>query len=264
MTPDNLRHPDPHLQELLEWRRDIPEQVPSGATLEDIEALRQEAEAGISEYTRREVAKQVDGIAGLILQGRDQLDVILGPKDRNGTRRGGEIDRLKARAEQIQADEELVRGLCKEALETLPEPAKGSRQYRGTLHTIKLQANGGIEPLAISEPGMVPREFCRMHGWITASAWQVVCDTLELIDEIVEGRDYQFTREPWPQAIREELEKPCEACKGTGNFFLPPVMAGEQELIASSRIDCTACGGTGRRGVPGASIQPRGFHVRVK
>jgi DnaJ-class molecular chaperone len=57
--------------------------------------------------------------------------------------------------------------------------------------------------------------------------------------------------------MREIVKSPCERCLGTGK---DP----EDESETQDDFLCRECGGSGKQGVSGCSLAPRGEHVEVK
>lgn len=234
----SLRQVNQELLNLLAYRSDP-------AAYGDCEPLTPEAlaevDAQIAE-TVNAMVKKVDGVAAVLLHFADQGAAIQ-----------AEMARLKAMATRIEADDARLREIVKSVMETLPAPARGKvKRLAGMTSKLELWPNGSVEPLTISEPRMVPREMCRDIGWIRSDVWQAMTEDVPWL----RPEDYQFTSAPWPQAIREELEKPCEACEGRGGFDIETESGTVKER-------CVTCGGSGRRGVPGCSLATRGAHVRV-
>ena len=103
--------------------------------------------------------------------------------------------------------------------------AAGKTKLEGrTGGSISVCANGGVQPLVI-DSSLLPDHFC------------------------------DSVRTPNTIRIRAALEHPCATCGGSKDDPADP------RQFADS---CPACGASGKQGVPGAHLDPRGQHVRIK
>lgn len=140
--------------------------------------------------------------------------------------------------------------VCMKHLEDLGTwKPKESRKLQSALGSISLVGNGGKQPVEIADESLIPDEFWRVTVTMPAERWNDIREadfgddeTNRLLRGIVPKR------EPSKSAIEAELNRNCEQCEGTGG--VPDCF-------------CPHCGGTGKRGVPGARLADRGEHVRV-
>lgn len=234
---DTLRKIDAELRGTLEWITEL-EETPGTD-----DALLSEAHAGLREY-KGQLARKVDGFAALLLQLRDEREAA-----------ETERARINQRIHRCEVIETRLKSIAVEVLAAQPEPKRGSRQLTGSLHTLSLRGNGGLEPLDIPAPAMVPDEFAMFTLRVDGATWRYILQTISLRgnDDLVRVMEIEANRECSNTLIREELARACKACGGIGGFT-PDGAIG---------VTCEACGGTGTRGVPGARLMPRGFHVRI-
>jgi hypothetical protein len=76
----------------------------------------------------------------------------------------------------------------------------GKAKLEGKYNTLAIQNNGGVRPLTIAQPDMVPEDYLVTHVPINVSC-------LNYLNKIT-GLDLRGTTpEPWTKAIREALER---------------------------------------------------------
>jgi hypothetical protein len=131
--------------------------------------------------------------------------------------------------------------------------ATGAKRLEGTAGTLSIRGNGGVAPLIIDNPELLPDECCRMEGWVNADLWRVMLAALsEHFGQTATSTvDYGLKRVPDNGAIRAKLLEPCQVCRGG-------------EAFGFSELPCTACGGSGKQGCPGAYLGERGAHLEVR
>lgn len=246
---------DEGIRGLLEYRQERLADTENPPDAEELGAL----EGEIARYFEA-LPKKVAGIAAVDRHWEAQLTTLLGPKDKNGNRRGGEIDRLKSVAKNIEEMRARLRECCAVVLEKQPEPAKGSRKLVGADGSqIMLKRNGGVLPLLIDNQELLPDDCCRMVGWVRADLWELAVDMVrELSQRGTRINDFSLRREPDPEAIRAKLAKPCDGCDGVGTFSV------DLAKDVSETHLCAVCGGSGKNAVPGARLGERGSHVEVR
>lgn len=193
-------------------------------------------EEAIRDYVAREVRK-VDGIRGYWRHCEMMAEAA-----------EAEAKRQKERAEQWSSRLRRLKDSVCSVMRSF-EWASKSKRLDGSTGSITLKQNGGVQPVEITDPGMIPPEFMLVTLRIRGHQLAAITETLA-------DHDMQFTAEivksePMMTAIRGELTSACAECDGTG-------------VISEREIQCFACGGSGHRGVPGATLRERGWHVEVK
>ncbi len=204
-------------------------------TLRDTPDLEPEAKAAIEYQIKAYIGaelRKVDNIAGFI---RSRKMRIKAAKE--------ESARLAALAASWEAEEKFVIDLCKDAMIQW-----NVKKLEGMHATVALQSNGGLQPLEIPQPALVPEEFVQYRGWMSSAAMA------EIYERIRGRQDFQFEREPHQGRIRAALAEACNRCKATGSTY----------NLDDNKTQCEACSGTGKRQVPGARLGDRGQHVRLK
>ncbi len=182
-------------------------------------------------YAERHLRK-VDGIRAYLKHCELMID---------GARR--EIATQKAHEEAWEARRDRLKDLCLEVMLEFK-----TKRLDGNTGSLLLKGNGGKQPVTIANPELVPDEFCVYEGVIPAHLWK----------ELATRRSFngvRMVRTPRKSLIEAELQKPCETCLGVGS-----IPRDRPETIAT----CETCGGSGKRGVPGCTLEPRGVHLEVK
>jgi hypothetical protein len=133
-----------------------------------------------------------------------------------------------------------------------PKQTKKLESARGSL---TLSGNGGVEPVEITDETMLPDEVCKYSVTLPAFIWKAICQT-EWENPAITVYLQKMTPQRLPSltAVREVLEKPCAACSGVGEIMV---------VRLDAKKICEACGGSGKAGVPGARLNPRGNHLRI-
>lgn len=215
------------LAELMAFRQD-----------EELEPEARDAiDAQIKAYVKASLRK-IDNVSGFIRYRRS-----------GAAEARTEAKRLSALADSWERDEEYLLGLVKDLMIEFKET-----KLEGRYGYLKLQANGGSQTLEIYNAELVPEELCEYHCVIPSERWnRIVAIFGGLWKEMLIGMNIQ--RVPKPAAVREVLKDVCPLCEGAG-------MVSDNR---SERVHCPACEGTGKaRSVPGARLEPRGQHVRLK
>jgi hypothetical protein len=214
------------LQSLLDLRET--------AELEGDAAAAEEIDKAIQEYCAAEV-KKVDSIAGAIHHYEAmQLQAKL------------ESERLAFRAKAFQRIVERVKAHAKVAME-----AHGVTKVWTAANTLRIQSNGGIEPLEVYDNIALPDSMKRVTVELPLVQWQAIEQAFEDDPGMTHVR--RGSADPDRNAIREALRgrTVCPECKGGEP-------TGEQER-------CPRCEarGTVPNTVPGARLLPRGTQLRV-
>jgi hypothetical protein len=146
----------------------------------------------------------------------------------------------------------------------------GRKRIDGERGYLMMKGNGGVAPLLIPDPSLVPDEFSKLEGWVNAGAWarmMAICRR-NMMDPTWEPVARWTARVPDNTAIRARLNMACETCAGTGKVVVntPSKMsaAALESGAESEEIGCATCGGSGKQAVPGAALGERGVHLEVK
>ncbi len=135
-----------------------------------------------------------------------------------------EVSRLKAMEASLAGQIERLDGYITVVLDKQPK-----KRLAGNLSELRLVGNGGLSPLVVD-------------GWNKEKErWDT--DPGLLPNELC-----TIVRVPNNKAIREALQEECGVCQA---FGFPDVQ-------------CSVCGGSGKAGVPGAHLDPRGQHIVIK
>jgi len=155
-----------------------------------------------------------------------------------------EEERQKRNKDVWQARAERLKQVCVAVMQTFQ-----AKRLDGNTGSLLLKGNGGKQPVTITNPDLVPDEFCavvltipgaeyvRLWPWLVDAGWTLATEA-----------DMQKRREPRKSLIEAELQKPCETCEGKEPFI----------------VTCMQCGGSGKRGVSGAYLAERGVHLEVR
>jgi hypothetical protein len=136
--------------------------------------------------------------------------------------------------------------------------ASGQKRLAGRAGSaLRLQTNGGAQAVEITQPSLVPDDFCDVSITIKAQCWTRWVEVLHAAKWTIEpylkrGPD----REPRLKDIAAELARLCAKCGGTGQVC----PSGPSDAPMDT---CPACDGDGHKRVPGAHLAARGEHVRV-
>lgn len=201
------------------------------------EAGRQAIDAQVREWMGAELTK-VDACRGFL---RNAENMIAGHKE--------EAARQLSLAASWESQRDYLKGCVQGAME-----AAGKTKVEGRTGYFALKTAGGKQAVVAPnggpvDPNMIPDEFCVLEGSISAVVWRALCEANHV--SLVGGA--QLRRVPRLSLIEAELQKPCEKCKGVGAPW-----------NNSSSVLCESCGGSGKRGVPGCRLAPRGVRLEVK
>lgn len=176
----------------------------------------------------------------------------------DGARR--EVATQKAHEEAWEARRDRLKALCVDVMQEFQ-----AKRLDGSTGSLMLKGNGGKQPVRIDIPEMVPTEFSMWTGSVSGAAIQALLDIPGGAHWF--GRqDVQLSAEPRKSLIEAELQKPCQPCAGAGEIILynTDMDEGGHVTEKSYTETCVACGGSGKRGVPGCTLEPRGVHLEVK
>ena len=173
-----------------------------------------------------------------------------------------EAEQQAKRSAQWAGRLERLKSMCKTVMESMPWPEGKPKKLEGRTGALYLKANGG-KAVEITDRGLVPPEFQEVTVTFRADHFALL---QEIMAGYVEGIKDPITCKvgaTWPALalVAAELAKPCGACSGDG-FVVFISDNGHGEV--KDRQQCEVCGGSGRRGVPGARLAERGQHVEVR
>ena len=211
------------------------------------------ADAAIAAYCAQEVQK-VDGIARAVRQWQ-----AMAAADK------AEAYRLRERSTALEARVARLKEFVRFAMEK-----SGKRRIEGKLSTLRLQGAGGKQAVDvqgwdkeherwIEDPGLLTDGLCHAEVRMPFDRWEAMWEFCVLRDgPYWDGAIVK--RVPNLSAIAEALSQPCPACHDPSNSASSGRVLG---TFGESLITCPACGGTGKQGVPGASLRPRGEIVVI-
>ena len=178
------------LSDLFDARQELIDEVAfTDEQIADKQAALDQINLAIKQYVVAEVRK-VDGIAAYLreLQARQLA-------------RDLEIDRLEGLNSADAAAEERIKQIC---LECLNEDKQ--KRYEGKLGTIRRQNNGGVQPVEVKQPDLVPDTLKRATVTLSLSLWRGVvafCAEKKYADLSLYSKSVS---EPDVAAIRKTLE----------------------------------------------------------
>jgi len=224
-------------------------------------------EKAICDYIGAELRK-VDGTADFMLM----LDRLCHePRERKGaTERceiDREIDRLKARREQLRGVLEHIQESVKFVMQGMQWRDGKPKKLEGVRHSITLRGNGGAQPVEITDESLVQDDFKRITLTLNLEFASKLMVSLAM-EGWQDEADFEVLREAFDKgkcevsksAIAAALEKPCPRCDGKTFVTVQDTWSkGHTE-----DVQCSACGGSGKQGIPGARLAPRGESLVVK
>ena len=147
---------------------------------------RQAFDVQIREYVAAEIRK-VDGIASYRLMCKARISEIQ-----------GEIDRLIALQSSWMARESRINEATMYAMQSF-----GEKRLEGATHAVRVQANGGLAPLVINNPELIPAHLQTATVTMSVRLLRSICRDLSE----VECREiYKTVTEPDNERIREALK----------------------------------------------------------
>lgn len=205
-----------------------------------------------------EIDAQLKQYFGALPQKVDAVAAVLRFMDSQVQLATEEVARLNARRRSIESERERLTEYVKGVLAALPEP-KGktkTKKLEGKTATLALKPNGGQQPLDIQEE-LVPKEYMTATVVLPYLVWEELLNNYPgpLPDDVRP----RVTVQPSNSAIRKALEENCWDCSGKGHIDDPT-----ESGAGVGQYACPACGGTGKQGVPGCVLQPRGATLQIK
>lgn len=213
----SLYHLDTELTSLLEYRTAMMEDDPR-PTEKEVDAIDGEIRAYMAA-----LPKKVDSVAHVIAHMQSQVNLAK-----------AEIGQISARQRRFEEDIKRLKNYATEILEKQPEPKRGPKTLVGITATLVLKGNGGLAPLVIDNPSLVPPEYCRLEGWIREDVWQWLMDL-----------------------GRKDFRKDCPS----PNWMAPGATFG---LARVPNNELIRRGIEESNGVPGAHLESRGKHLEIR
>jgi hypothetical protein len=169
-----------------------------------------------------------------------------------------EIKRLQAAVDQWDALQESLRETVLAVMRSL-----GKKKLEGSNgRALRRQANGGVQPVDVVQPELVPYDFQRITVTMPVNVWRDMMGAYdrEHVDAVLNAQAHA-KYEPNLTAIREELERkvPCQTCNGKGYIVLGYETDGDS--VTEQCGDCD--NGEVNAGVPGCVLRPRGESLRI-
>jgi hypothetical protein len=227
-------------ESLFSGRMELADLMESSFEADGAESL-QRIEDQIQERIREQVAARSDGLRRFIVFAERLAS------DAKAVAKSWEARAAKARAYTYEA--------MKHANVRRIDTPSGSLSIRG---------NGGVEPLEIYAPELVPDEFINVTVRLTLAQWKRLLNLAgNGIEPALVADARVIEREPSNSAIRDALAWGCERCDGNGvrEGFGDSDAIGEYEPPENP---CKACGGSGKNSVAGARLLPRGNSLVVR
>ena len=158
---------------------------------------------------------------------------------------------MKARAEKWGNRARRLKDLCLAAMN-----AAGKKRVEGRSGVLRIQANGGKQPMNITNESLIPETYRLYKIHLNAGEWLAIQKLIldrpngeRTLREIMT----RVTSVVDEQKVRHELESKCEQCGGAGRLISTP-----------AQNVCAECDGSGRKRVPGAELESRGEHLRCE
>lgn len=215
---------------LIDQREDALERARAG---EDVMDELSVVDGLIMAYVKAEV-KKVDGIAYAVKEFESRSAV-----------RAQEAAKLHAQANRDAETAKRIKAMVLQVMQEFNE-----KKLPGKLFTITRQANGGVAPLAIAQPDLIPDRFQFVSIRMSLEEWKKVRGLLEKKKVVCEAGQ----PEPNNGAVRAALES---AGKQESALHLEAAGKGwteDQLSHALSKVER----------VPGAHLEDRGEHIRIK
>ncbi len=199
------------------------------------------------ELDRAECEQHIERLSEALLKKTDDLACVLRRMKADAGMLKAEETRLRERRTVVEASLDRLKSYTLVTMER-----HGFKHLKTAKNTIAIKGNGGVAPLVISQPELVPPEFCMYRLDLDYPAMNILMQTMEdyMPDHAVSQMEQRTTRTPSQSLIREALIQPCATCDGTGVYDV--------------EFQCADCGGTGKASVPGAHLEPRGVHIETR
>ncbi len=200
--------------------------------------------------------RDIERISEALVKKTDDLASVLRRMKADSTFLKSEETRLHARRKAVDEALDRLKGYTQSTMER-----HAWKHLKTAKNTITIRGNGGVQPLVISQPDLVPPELCVYRLEVDHATLGGILEAVEECRDKVTAftLEKHITRVPSNSLIREALIQPCAACDGTGR-----VVCSSPVSDMSITVLCSDCGGTGKNAVPGAHLQDRGCRVEVR
>ncbi len=212
-----------------------------------------------------ELAAIEHGITQFVTQQLRDVDGLRGPL--KALEQGVALNKADAaaatnRAMVLQNRYDRLKDLVKQCMIALDQAGewkpKESRNFESARGSFTLRGNGGAQPVEIHDESLVPEDFKRVTITMKLNLW------MERGCKAFAGCDVKVgAPEISKSAVAEALNTDCSRCYGNGvveAWGNPDEDADYRE----GENPCKGCGGSGKQGVPGARLVPRGQSLIVK
>jgi len=262
-TPNQLWNLSGTLFELLELREE------SSAIVRSLEAQPDSREDDLT-VANTELATTESSIQNFVAQQLRDVDGLRAPL--KALEQGVALNKADAaaatnRAMVLQNRYDRLKDLIRECMIALDQAGewkpKESRKFESARGSLSLRGNGGAQPVEITDEALVPDEYCRVSVTMTALQWAEIVDYIPPVAMPHDPPLKVGPREVSKSAIAEALAKKCEHCDGNGVVEAWGELDEDAEYRPAEN-PCSACGGSGTQGVPGARLLPRGQSLQIK
>ena len=218
--------------------------------LDDLLTQWQEAPADQLESSQAAIREYV----GEVIRSVDPVRRYIRFCDSAETEAREEAQRQAERARMWAARRDRLKAFVLEFMQQWGWKPGKPRKFESAIGSLSLRGNGGLQPLTITDPALVPDEMQIVTVRILADRWAHI---VALHPELVAGTTP--TVEPSSERIRAALQKPCPRCGPDGWETLY-----DEETGKSGRRICPGCHGTKTASVPGCRLEPRGETLVVR
>jgi hypothetical protein len=225
----------------------------SGRSASERERAIEAADVALADHSSTELEK-ADGYIG-----------ILGYVDAAIATRRAEAERHTTVARILERMLEQLKATAVCGITAVP----GRKRVDGSRGYLLAKANGGLAPLLVADPELVPDDLCKLEGSINAGDFAVM---LEATRRRRMAADWtpraRFARVVDNTAVRTKLAESCPSCNGSGEIIARSAEAMSAAALESGAVvevtTCRTCGGSKLAAVPGARLGERGVHLEVK
>ena len=233
----NLWNIEDDLRALVDLR-DETETGPFDGSDDERRAALAQLDVAYHDYIHREITK-VDGCRSFWRTAETAIENARAEAKR-------QMDRVKSWEAKFSRLKAMIASVMDE---------RGLKKLEGKTGSFLLKTNGGKQPVIVTDPALVPDEFCEVTVTMSAAAWAWAQRLIA--SDIASPNTFTARvgpRTPRLELIRTAMEERCEMCRDHAGTV----------IIDGRRDTCFACGGTGLAGVPGAYLEARQKHVECR